>query len=166
MPLLGCGREFESPLRCQDEDRPVETWSTQCSLRHGVVIFHIEHRFDGHYALSVLSEDHSENDLRFRPLFPIKAVPEVGCLLLHITARSYGASQTQRLWRTPLLVTFCEISSTLLLGSQSALSVTPKDFLLLTYLYIHSPTMVCAMESTTEVWCMDTASELCFAWVR
>lgn len=103
------------------------------------------------------------SNLHFLPLLPpINAEPDVGCLLLHITARSYGANHTHRLCRTPLLVTLAEISSILLLASQSGLSVMPKDFLLRTYLYIHSPTIVCAIESTTDVCCIETASELVF----
>ncbi|KAG9796083.1 hypothetical protein KCU88_g189, partial [Aureobasidium melanogenum] len=42
---------------------------------------------------------------------------------------------------------------------------TPNDLRLLTYLNIHSPTIVCAMESTTEVWCIETASEFVLVWI-
>lgn len=73
-----------------------------------------------------------------RPDLPSNALPEAGCLLLHRIDRSYGASQTQRLWRSLPL---------------SLVSVTPNDLRRRTYLNIHSPTMVCAMASTTVgVW--------------
>ena len=79
-------------------------------------------------------------------------MPDIGCRLDHTTARSYGASQTQRLCRVPLPVILTVPSSPILVvGSPSAVSATPKDFRLRTYFHIHSPIIVCEMASTTLI---------------
>jgi hypothetical protein len=80
-------------------------------------------------------------NLHLRPVFPNKALPEDGCLLLQRIARSYGATQTHRLCLSLLFSSLCAPSPTL------------NDFLLRTYLYIHSPTMVWAIASTTPGVC-------------
>lgn len=110
----------------------------------------------------------NDGNLRLRPLLPSSAGPLVGCLLLHITARSYGASQTHRLCRTPLLVILADTSSAFLPSQLSLGSPTPpKDLLRRTYLYIHSPIIVCAMASTTLVGCTDVvAFESCRSWAN
>jgi hypothetical protein len=88
-------------------------------------------------------------NLRLRPLLPRRAELEAGCLLLHMMARSYGESQTQRLCRTPLPVTFTEPSVPGRPSWSWGDSGTPKEVRLRTYFHIHSPTMVAAMASTT-----------------
>lgn len=83
----------------------------------------------------------SISDLRLRPVLPNKALPDTGCLLLQSIDLSYGASHTQRLWRSLLLSSFPWLSGML------------NDFPRRTYFNIHSPTIVCAIASTTPVEC-------------
>lgn len=141
--------KFQCPLRCQDQDRPIEVLPCHCSLGHGIVIFYVEDRLDCHCLKLAITQTRWLSYSHLRPLLPSREVPSVGCLLDHITDLSYGANHTHRLCLTPELALF-DISSTLLLGSQS-LSSLPNDFLLRTYLNIHSPTIDCAIASTTEV---------------
>lgn len=110
--------------------------------------------------------------VNFRPVLPSNAGPLVGCLLLHMTARSYGANHTQRLCRAPLLVMLADTSSALRPSPQLSLPSpppppTPNDFRRRTYLNIHSPTIVCAIASTTLVCCntvVDAESRRCVSW--
>ena len=70
----------------------------------------------------------------------------VGCLLSHITVRSYGLNHTHRLCLVPCWLVFTDPSSAI--GKSSC---TPKLFRLRMYFHIHSPTMVPAIESTRFV---------------
>lgn len=149
MPFLRGRSEFQCSLWRQDQDRSVEMWSRYRTLWQWVVVLYIKNRLDCYCSKLATTRRFLGGDLHLRPLLPNKDVPSVGCLLDHITDLSYGASHTHRLCLTPELALF-DISSTLLFGSQS-LSGLPNDFLLRTYLNIHSPTIDCAIASTTEV---------------
>lgn len=133
MSLSADGSELQCSLWRQDQDRAVE--ELRATLWRRVVVLDVKNRLDGYWwiisAYPNVNQPSTEgHDSRLRPDLPISVLLLEGCLLLHRMALSYGASQTQRLWRS------------LLLSSRLVLSATPNDFRLLTYLYIHSPTIV------------------------
>jgi hypothetical protein len=80
------GCEFESACRSQDQDGAVEEGTG--AFGRWIVILYIQYGLDGHCQRQLSSFISRQRSLRFRPDFPIKADPEVGCLLLHITALS------------------------------------------------------------------------------
>jgi hypothetical protein len=86
----------------------------------------------------------------------MSAEPEVGCLLLHRIARSYGEIHTHLLCRTPWLAK--EASSAARLTS-AGVSGPPKVFLLRTYFHMNSPIMDAAIASTTLVWLAEVLTE-------
>lgn len=153
MALHACGGEFQCSLRCEDQNGAVELALWTGALRQRVVVFDVE---DGLNCDCWLISYHLPRakrriNLHFRPLLPSNAGPLVGCLLLHIIARSYGANQTHLLCLTPLLVIFADTSSAFRPSQFSFGSEEfPNDFRR-TYLNIHSPIIVCAIASTTLV---------------
>lgn len=99
MPFDAGGGEFQRALGGQDKDGSVERGRNGRSLGQGVIVLDIENGLDDHLckSVSISTTPGKEKDLRLRPLLPSSAGLLVGCLLLHMTARSYGASQTHRL---------------------------------------------------------------------
>lgn len=87
MPFLTRRREFECPLRRQDQDRPAERGP---HAGHRRVVSHVKHRLNGDCVRTLAWQyTHGGRDaLRLRPPLPIKADPLAGCLLLQITALS------------------------------------------------------------------------------
>lgn len=119
MSFLAGRGELESSFRSQYQDGSIEVWSGSRASGRRVVVPDIKNGLDIDWPKVSNVCQLATSYLRFRPLFPIKADPEVGCLLLHKTALSYGASHTHRLWRTPVLVTLADISSPFLARSHS-----------------------------------------------
>lgn len=152
MALHACGGEFQCSLRCENQNGPIELALGTGSLGQRIVVFDVQDGLNRDcWPISYHPPRAKRINLHFRPLLPSNAGPLVGCLLLHIIARSYGANQTHLLCLTPLFVILADTSSAFRPSQFSFGSEEFPNDLRRTYLNIHSPIIVCAIASTTLV---------------